>query len=125
MPDRKSQNMKAGKLLSKFIRQIAEEETEFVKDEDGHDRMVTKAEALARNAWKMALGYKEMIIPDDGSPPREIVHKADQKMIKELWDRMEGRAPTAGEDVSQRPTTAQKVSEQGKRRIGAAGRLND
>lgn len=125
MPDRKSQNMKAGKLLSKFIRQIAEEETEFVKDGDGEDRMASKAEALAHIVWQRALGYKETKMPGDNGPPIEVVHAPDQKMIQLLWDRMEGRAPTAGEDVSQRPTIAQKVSEQGTKRIGAAGGLND
>lgn len=125
MPDRKSQSMKAGKLLSKFIRQIAEEETELIKGEDGEDRMATKAEALAHIVWQKALGYKEVKMPGDGGPPVEIEHASDQKMIQLLWDRMEGRAPTAGEDTSQRPTTAQKVSEQGKNRIGAAGQLDD
>lgn len=122
MPDRKSKNMRAGKLLSKFIRQIAEEETESV---EGSKRMATKAEALANIVWQKALGYKEMIIPGDNGPPVIVVHKSDNKMIQMLWDRMEGRAPTAGEDVSHRPSTAEKVSEQGKRRIGAAGRLDD
>ena len=51
---------KAGRLLSAFIRQIAEEQTEMVKDpETGEDRMASKAEALARLIWKKALGYTE------------------------------------------------------------------
>lgn len=124
MPNRKSKNMRAGRLLSKFIRQIAEEETELIKGKDGDDRMATKAEALAHIVWQKALGYKEVTMPGDNGPPIETIHASDQKMIQLLWDRMEGRAPTAGEDDSQRPTTAQKVSEQGKRRIGAAGGLD-
>ena len=116
-----SKRIKAGKLLSRFIRQIAEEETEFVKDDDGVDRMATKAEALARQIWRQALGYTELIVSDPTLPPVEVVHKPDQKMLALLYDRMEGRAATASEDETLRPSTAQKVSEQGKKRIAALG----
>lgn len=120
-----SKAMKAGKLLSRFIRQIAEEQTEFVKDDDGEDRMATKAEALARLIWKRALGYTEMILPDPTLPPVEVVHGPDQKMLALLYDRMEGRAATASEDETLRPSTAQRVSDQGKKRIAALGDFGD
>jgi len=61
----RGKRIKAGKLLSSFIRAIAEEETEFLKGKDGsEDRMVSKAEALVRSMWKRALGYTETIIED-------------------------------------------------------------
>ncbi len=120
-----SKRMKAGKLLSRFIRQIAEEETEFVKDDDGGDRMATKAEALARQIWKQALGYTEMKVVDPSLPPVEIEHQPDQKMLALLYDRMEGRAATATEDETLRPSTAQKITEQGKKRIAALGDFSD
>ncbi len=120
-----SKRNKAGKLLSRFIRQIAEEETEFVKDDDGEDRMASKAEAMARLIWKQALGYIELSAPDPSLPPIEIIHRPDQKMLALLYDRMEGRAATATEDETLRPSTAQKISEQGVRRIAALGDLGD
>ena len=50
---------RAGRLLSEHLRKIAQEETEFVIHPDG-DRMVSKAEALARLMFKLALGYEEI-----------------------------------------------------------------
>jgi hypothetical protein len=120
-----SKRNKAGKLLSRFIRQIAEEETEFVKDDDGVDRMASKAEALARQIWRQALGYTEYVVSDPTLPPVEVIHKPDQKMLALLYDRMEGRAATATEDETLRPSTAQKISEQGKKRVAALGGFED
>ena len=121
-----SREMKAGKLLSKFIRQIAEEETELLLGESpaDDDRMVTKAEALARMMWRQALGYEETVIYDDG-PSKKVVHQPDLRTAKELMDRLEGRAPTAVEDSDTRPSTAKKVTEQGLKRIAKAGGLDD
>lgn len=120
-----SRAMKAGKLLSRFIKQIAEEETEFVKDEDGDTRMASKAEAAARTCWKQALGYTEMKVVDPAEPPVEIVHPPDMKMLALILDRMEGRAATATEDETLRPSTAQKISEQGLKRIASLGDFSD
>ena len=120
-----SKRNKAGKLLSRFIRQIAEEETEFIKDEDGEMRMASKAEALARQLWDLARVYTELKVIDPNEPPVEIVHPADHKMMALIIDRIEGRAATAVEDDSLRPSTAQKISEQGKKRISALGDFGD
>jgi hypothetical protein len=120
----KSLNMKAGRLLTKFIRQIAEECTEVIKDEDNplEARMVSKAEAMARKMWDIALGYTETIVRVDG--PIDIVHPPDHKMMTILLDRLEGRAATATEDETLRPTAAQKVSEAAQKRIADAGGLD-
>ena len=107
---------KAGQLLSQFIRVIALEETEFVKDADGNDRMVTKAEAIAQLMWKKALGYKESITHDDGTV-EERIYPPDKWAIDRLWDRMEGRAPLMNPDKKDRRTIADRVSEQGVNRI--------
>lgn len=114
----KNLNIKAGRLLTRFIRQIAEEPTEMVTD-DGEDRMASKAEAMARKMWDIALGWTETKVLVDG--PIDIVHPPDPKMMQLLFDRMEGRAATATEDETFRPTTAQKVTEQSKKRIAAIG----
>jgi hypothetical protein len=86
--------------------------------------MATKAEALARNLWKLALGYVEVIITEDGAV-KKVEHQPDAKIAFLLMDRMEGRAPTAVDDSDDRPSTAKKVSDQGLKRIMAAGRLKD
>ena len=117
-------NMKAGRLLSKFIRLIAEE-TEFVQGKGSdEDRMVTNAELIAREMWKQAKGWEELIICEDGNTKR-VVHPPDTKIAFLLMDRMEGRAPTAITDSDDRPSTAKKIKEQGIKRIQAAGRLKD
>ena len=49
---------KVGRLLSRYIREIAAEATIPVGDAGAKDgiRMETRAEALARTIWKMAEG---------------------------------------------------------------------
>jgi hypothetical protein len=106
-----------------FIRQIAEE-TEFVKGEGAEDdRMVSKAESLARKMWRIAEGYDEIIIADGES--RTVTHQPDHKMMTVLMDRIEGRCGTVQEDEVVRPTTSSKVSDQGKKRIAAIGGFDD
>ena len=116
---------RVGKLLSNYIRIIAEEETEMVIDpKSGEDRMATKAEALARLIWKKALGWTELKIV--GDEPTDIQHHPDKYLMGLLFDRMEGRAPliVGDGDGDGRMTTAEKVSEQGLKRIANAGELD-
>jgi len=114
---------KAGKLLSQYIREIAEEETETIKDADGTDVMATKAEALARKIWHMALGYKEY--QGIGDKRCEINHLPDRGMMAMILDRMEGRAPMIAAEGAGKMTAADKVSEQGAKRIAKAGNLEN
>ena len=119
-----SKNIKAGRLLSKFIRQVAEE-TKFVKGEGSDDdRMVSRAELLAREMWRIAEGWTEIVLLGDGTT-KDVVHPPDPKMMTVLMDRIEGRCGTVQEDEVTRPTAAAKISEQGKKRITAAGGLDD
>lgn len=113
---------RAGKLLSSFIRQIAEEETEMVKDPDsGEDRMATKAEKLARDVWRDALGYTETKIEKD--MPVDYIHPPSKVARAMLFDRIEGRAPLVVGEGDEKITVAERVSEQGKKRINEV--LND
>jgi hypothetical protein len=119
-----SSKARAGRLLSKFIRQIAEE-TKFVKGEGSDDdRMVSRAESLAREMWRIAEGWTEFVITDDGGT-KEVEHRPDPKMMTILMDRIEGRCGTVQEDEVLRPTTSSRVSDQGKKRIAAAGGISD
>lgn len=115
--------IKAGKLLSQHLREIAEEETEVIKDADGRDTMATKAEALARKIWQMALGYKEY--QGIGDKRAEINHLPDRGMMGMILDRMEGRAPMIAAEGAGKMTAADKVSEQGAKRITKAGKLEN
>ena len=109
---------KAGMLLSQFVRSIALEETELIKNTDGEDRLVSKAEAVAQWLWKEALGYIQEIVHDDGTKEK-IIHQPDKWAIDHIWDRMEGRAPLMNPDKKDRRSIADRVSEQGKKRINA------
>ncbi len=123
-PD-KAHRTKAGQLLSKWLRQISEEKTEFTKGEDsnGEDRMVTKAEAIARLIWKKALGYTTEEKNDDGTTTK--THYApDRTMMGMIFDRIEGRAPVSTDMGKKKRSVADKVSEQGAKRIKDAGGVN-
>jgi len=117
----KGSKVRAGQLLSQFLRIIAEEKTESVVDpDDGEDRMATKAEALSRQIWKMALGYKEF----DVKKGKDIVHKPDKSMMRLVFDRIEGKARTVGESQTSNQKIADKVSEIGKKRINSLSDRN-
>jgi hypothetical protein len=111
---------KAGRLLSKFLNRIAEEENECLII-DGEDRMVTKAEALARLVWRMALGYKETVADSKGV--KEVVHLPDKGMIEVVFDRIEGKAAAIVDDTRTKGL-ADKLSDESRQRISSAGGLN-
>lgn len=107
--------IRAGTLLSSHLRKIAQEETELVKGPDG-DAMATKAEALARLMWKMALGYEETNIKD-GELGVDIVHAPDRGMMSLIFDRVEGRAAPANENLKKKRKLPAKVSDANKDRM--------
>lgn len=111
---------RAGMLLSNFLRQIAQEKTEVALNADGEDRMVTKAEAIARLMYKMALGYEEK--KDDGKVTK---HAPDKSMISLIFDRIEGRAPMMDSDGARKTPIADRVGEEGKNRINKSAGIND
>ncbi len=119
---------KATRILTKFINRVAAEETEvFQENSEDCPRMVTKAEALSRLMWKMALGYTEKSIKDVGGKKfeDEIVHPPNAGMIALLYDRMEGRVPLASEPEHAGRSVSEKVTEQSRNRINAAGKVKD
>lgn len=108
--------MLAGKLLSKYLTEIAAEETELGKDLDGGDVMITKAEALARLIWKMALGYKEEVINKSGLLAK-LNHRPDKPAMGIIFDRLEGRVAQSVAESPNKLSTADRVTEQAKKRI--------
>ena len=113
----------AGKLLSKFIREIASEEYDdpIIKARGEEAVMVTKAEAIARHIWNVALGYVEEVdVYTDGKKTgvKLETHRPDKWAINIIWDRMEGRVGQADTKAgSDKASLADKVSEQGQKRL--------
>ena len=116
---------KAGMLLSKYIKEIADEQTEMLKREDTNedeDRMATKAEALARVVWKYALGFNEQIIKKnkDGVEIKATVpHAPNTVYIGMILDRTEGRAPLMADGKDGKLSIPDRVSQEGKNRINS------
>ena len=108
--------VRAGQLLSSYLRRIAQEETEFVEGPDG-DIMVSKAEALARLMFKLALGWEEEIENIKTGAKIIKMHNPSAGIIALIWDRIEGRSvPLAGDDRQSR-ALPKKVSEESKNRL--------
>ncbi|KKL49424.1 hypothetical protein LCGC14_2315640 [marine sediment metagenome] len=113
---------KAGRLLSRYIREIAAEATVPVPDAEADNgvRMETRAEALARQIWKLAEGYEETI----GGKIK--VYLPDKNMIAILLDRLEGRVPTIdAKDQKPKATIAERVGDQSRRRLNALADKNN
>jgi len=114
---------KAGMLLSKYIKEIADEATELLKKEDtgeDEDRMATKAEALARTIWKLASGFDEVIVKIDKDGKRTETtkrHGPNSTYVGIVLDRTEGRAPLLASDKDAGIAIADRVSAEGKNRI--------
>jgi len=118
--NKRGKQTRAGMLLSKYIKEIADEPTEFIKGEDGDDRMATKAEALARTIWKLALGYDETVIKiNKGGERSEIIkpHGPNSTYVGIILDRTEGRAPLMADGKDGKLDIADRVSQEAKNRI--------
>jgi len=123
----KSENGKkiaAGKLLSKFIKEIASETCDdpVIKARGEEAVMVTKAEAIARYIFKLALGYEEAedVLDKAGKKTgiKQVRHRPDKWAINVIWDRIEGRVGAADVKASSdKASQADRVSAQGKKRL--------
>lgn len=113
----------AGKLLSKFIREIANEthDDPVIKARGEDAVMLTKAEAIARHIFKLALGYVEeedVFVKGVKTGIKPVHHKPDKWAINMIWDRLEGRVGAADLKAgSDKASLADKVSAQGKKRL--------
>ena len=118
----------ASKLVTGFIRKIAEETYEDpLITGDGIDdaRMITKAEALARFMWRAALGYKEKVEVIDNKSgqvtgTKEVIHFPDKAYVTLLYDRLEGKVPIVEpEKGDSKASVADKVSREAKSRLNS------
>jgi len=113
----------AGKLLSKFIREIASEihDDPVIKARGEDAVMLTKAEAVARYIWKLALGYEESEdVYKNGVKVgiKPVKHRPDRWAIGIIWDRLEGRVGAADpKSDSGKASVTERVSDQGRKRL--------
>jgi len=114
----------AGKLLSKFIKEIASEihDDPVIKAKGEEAVMLTKAEAIARHIFKLALGYEEEVDVLDKAGKKigikPVRYKPDKWAINVIWDRMEGRVGQAdAKSGSDKAKLHDKVSGLGAKRV--------
>lgn len=108
-----------GIRFSRLLREIGKEVTE-----EAGEQMISKAESLARKMWDLALGYKEEIwVKVKGSDEHELKikqYKPDTAILKELLERLEGKAGASKEKEAIN-TTATKVRQATKDRLNSIG----
>ena len=115
----------AGMMLSRFLRKIGEEKTEVGGNDPntGAARIISKAEALARTMWQLALGWTEESTEQDQKTghTKKIVkqHKPDNAMIALVYDRLEGKVAATESEKSKKQPLSQRVNDQAKKRVNA------
>ena len=105
---------RAGRLLSTFLRAIAQEKVNIIDGENGVPKQITKARALADQIWHRALGtytYVDPLTEAVKQPP------PDKSMIELIFDRCEGRVGTVEEEVKKDASVPDKVSQANKDKI--------
>jgi hypothetical protein len=113
-----------GMLFSRCLRDIGREQTELAGDdpETGDTKLISKIEALARKMWELALGWEEEIyVKVKGSEEKELKikkHKPDVPVLKELLERLEGKAGADTKKDPHKPVN-ERIREQSKDRINA------
>jgi hypothetical protein len=108
--------VRAGMLLSSYLRAIGTEVTEVMDDDvprgctPGMPRLISKAERLARWLWYRALPHKD----DEGNTVQP-----DLRVVQLVMDRVEGKAGVVAEDKANdgRETVPEKVSRLGVERL--------
>lgn len=109
------QKARAGQLLSSYLRAIGTEVDQVVTEDTlpgerpGMPKLVSKAEALARHIWKMALPYKDSA---------GLVHPPSLDYVKIVLERVEGKAGVVEtEKADTRETVPDRISRLGVERL--------
>jgi hypothetical protein len=107
-----------GQMLSKHLRRIGLEQTECsdLDPNTGKARMMSKAEALARVTWKLALGYAD----GDGK-----YHEPNPKFVDIVYDRLEGKVATDKDAIPKKQPLSKKVDDQAKKRLNSMAEEGD
>ena len=113
----------AGMKLTRFLRQIADEKTECMdlSPETGKDRMISKAEALARIIWRLALGYEEEFtkVEEGRVVTVKKYHYPNPKFVDIVYDRIEGKVVAAGEAGTKKQPLSGKLNDEAKKRLNS------
>ena len=120
VPTLAGDKIRAGRQLSTFLRKIAQEKTELMKGEEG-DEIMTKAEALARKMFELALGTTVY----DVKKGKDVKLAPDRGMIALIWDRMEGRAVATDDSDMKKRTIPTKISDANKQRLNDMVKADD
>ena len=102
---------RAGHLISSFIRSVAQEKVVAI----GED-MVTRAEALARLLWDMALGSVIKTVDPDTGKINLAIAVPDKHAMDIIMDRMEGRVGTFEDEKKKSESIPDKISRMNKKR---------
>lgn len=100
---------RAGRLISTFIRSVAQEKVA------GETNAVTRAEALARLLWDMALGRIKVVDMETGKISIESV-PPDKHAMDVIIDRMEGRVGTFEDEKKKSESIPDRISRKNKTR---------
>jgi len=106
---------RAGRVLSEYLRGIASEKTELIRDPDsGKTKIVSKGEALARAIWEKAMGLEW-----DEQDGKYYCQGINLSWVKLLLERVEGKPGVNAEEMEQRQSIADRLSESNKERLNA------
>lgn len=94
---------RSGALVAGYLRAIGAEKSVIVEIGGGKKRLISKAEALARQIWDYALNHPDIDLR--------------RKYCELLLNRAEGKPGTAGETGPQIVQIPDKISETNKKRI--------
>ena len=109
---------RAGRLLSNYLRAIADERTELVdvvvSPDKTERRLVSKAEAIARDMMRMALPKSLGELAET-----EVDFKLQLEYRKLILERIEGKPGSGEETDSKRDEIPERISEINKKRANA------
>jgi len=115
MPAKSSQQT----AFNDTLRSIASEVSEFVPNDPSHPenglQMVSKAEALCRSLFKMALGYETKKKVKDIETT--VIHQPEKWAIKEIMDRVDGRTNVTADAGDNSTPLADRIRQQSKKLI--------
>lgn len=117
------------KIITNALKKVAKEETEFIiLSGENEGRMISKAEAVARLLFKMALGTKEEIITDKGEVITKF-KKPSLSAIDTIINRLEGRPVSTlknkTKDINNIPDITDSLSKKSVQHINEVGRMNN
>lgn len=111
MPHAKYDN----RALTRKLRELAATVHDTRMNDDGEVEYLSKGEALAEELFKSALGWFEEVIVEGDVPgqviTKKVWHKPEAWAKQFIWDRLEGKSPTALPDDKGGMTVKDKVSD--------------